>query len=111
MKVADDRHRLSSVRDALRDLGHRRGCLVVVDRDPDELRTRACQRHDLLCRGRCVGSVGVGHRLHHNGVRGSDRDATDVGGDGSAAEEQKSGGQGSGARGRGTPTTKSYRQR
>ena len=43
----------------------RRGRIVVVDGDADQLRAGAGQGGDLLDGGGDVGGIGVGHGLHH----------------------------------------------
>ena len=85
MEVADDRDVDALVGDAARDLRHRRGRVLVVYGDADDLRAGAREGDDLLGRRARVGGVGVGHRLHHDRVRRADRHVADPGRHGRAA--------------------------
>jgi len=64
-----------------------RSCFVV-DRHPDQFRSGASERGDLLDRGGDVGSVGVGHRLHHNWCIRADLDVPDGRSNGFAALDE-----------------------
>ena len=67
--------------------GTARGGVLVVHRHPHQLAPGAGQRRHLPHRRRHVGGVGVGHRLHDDGMGGSDGDAADLDGVVSAARE------------------------
>ena len=72
--------------DDLRDGGRRR---LVVDGDPDQLRSGMGQPGN-LDRGRVdVGRVRVRHRLDDDRVGAADEDAADVDGDGRPAEQRR----------------------
>ena len=64
------------------DLGHGRGGLLGVDRDPDELAAGVGEPGDLDRRRVGVGRVGVRHRLDDDRMGAADEDAADVDADG-----------------------------
>ena len=81
VEVADDGRVPALGADALDDVGHGFGGVVVVDGDADELGAGAGEGGDLLDGGLDVGGVGVGHRLDDDRGVGADTDAAYVDGD------------------------------
>ena len=78
VKVPDDRHGEPRIPYASHDLGNCRGGFVGVDCDAHQLRPGIRER-DHLCRGsRRVRCIGIGHRLHDNGVARTHGDTADV---------------------------------
>ncbi len=64
VEVADQRRVDAPGAQTIADMGHSRGGLVAVDRDPHQLGARPRQRRNLAGGRLDVGGVGVGHRLH-----------------------------------------------
>src|SRR5947209_4402787 len=64
MEIADDGHGNAELRAGVDDLGNGGGGGFGVDRDANELRAGAGERHHLIDRGSDVGGIGVGHRLN-----------------------------------------------
>ena len=82
VEVADDRHVDAEAADLADHLGHGRGGLIGVDRDPDQLRAGMRQPCDLDGGAIRIGRVRVGHRLDDDRMGAADEDATDVDRDG-----------------------------
>ncbi len=83
VEVADDGRGVPVGPQLADDCGHRLRRFVVVHRDADDLASRIGQLFDLSNRRLYVRSIGVGHRLHHDGMGAADLHAADVHGDGS----------------------------
>ena len=88
VEVADDRHVHADPVEPLDDVGHRTRRVLVVDRHPHQLAAGARQLRHLSHRARHVGGVGVGHRLHDDGMARPDGNGADTdGGRGAARGE------------------------
>ena len=82
VEVADKWDIQPAIFQSLPDLGDGLCRFVVVDSDPHFLRTSLEQCGDLIRRAGGIRRIGVGHRLHHDGRGGADRDTAHLGGDG-----------------------------
>ncbi len=88
VEVADERYIHAEPVELLADDRNGLGRGVVVDGDAHELGTGVGQLCDLDGGGVRVRGVGVRHRLHHDRVRRSDRDAADEHRRGGAARDR-----------------------
>ncbi len=79
MEVADDGDADALPVEQINDAGNGSGGLLVIDGDANQLRTGAGECGTLLHGAENVRSIGVGHRLHHNGCIRADADAADHG--------------------------------
>jgi hypothetical protein len=77
VKIPDDRNVHARVRNTVDNFRDGRRGFVSVDRDAYELRPGIRERDDLVGRRGGVRRVGVGHRLHDNGMPGAYRDIPD----------------------------------
>jgi hypothetical protein len=77
VKIADNRDLAALIRRALDNLRYRRRRILVVDRHPDDLRSRVSEGDDLRRGRRRVCGIGIGHRLHDDRVIAADRDVSD----------------------------------
>jgi len=77
MEVANQWHMAIECVEPLADRRHRCRSICRVDRDSYQLRAGVGQRFDLGDRGRDIGSIGVGHRLHDDRRAAPDRDPAD----------------------------------
>lgn len=73
VKIADKGYVETPVGEALSNLRNRLGRVVIIDRNPNELRTGLKQVRHLICRSGSVSRVGIGHGLHHDRVSGTYR--------------------------------------
>jgi len=78
VKISDQRHRHIDQRQLVRDPRQRGRGLGVVDGQPHQFRAGPPQRRHLLDRGRDIGGVGIGHRLHHYRRVAADAQRTDL---------------------------------
>jgi hypothetical protein len=92
VEVADQRHGEALVGEALADLGHGGRGFLRVHRDANEFAAGLEELGDLRCGARCVGGVGVGHRLYDDGSLASDGDGADADRDGLATRGDEHGG-------------------
>ncbi len=67
MKIADDGNVAARVEQAFLDFRHRGGSFWHVHGDADKFRARLREFEALLCGGRDVGGVRVGHGLNDDG--------------------------------------------
>ena len=81
MEVADDGDRDVLLRQAGHYGGNSPSGSVVVNRHPHQLTTGSCKVGHLCNRRVHVGGVSISHRLHDDGMPGSDRHVGDPGGD------------------------------
>ena len=79
MEVADDGHGDAQLLQPVDDVRHSFGGVIVVDGDAHQFGAGTGQRHRLADGAVNVGSVGVGHRLHHNWCTSADAHAANRG--------------------------------
>ncbi len=80
MEVADDRDGDAQLGEAVDDVRHGLRCGIVVDGHANQLGAGAGQGHALADGAVDVGSVGIGHGLHHNWCITADANSADDGG-------------------------------
>ena len=85
VEVADQGYAHAPLQKRVADVGHGRGGLVAVDRDPHQFRARPRQGRDLPGGRLDVRGVGVGHRLDDDRRAPADLDPADTNGDGRTA--------------------------
>jgi hypothetical protein len=78
VEVADEGHVDATSVEFVADMRHGNRSLRPVDRHAHELRAGAGKGRDLGHGGIHIGSVGVGHRLHHDGRRSADDDTANI---------------------------------
>src|SRR5215470_20323357 len=79
VKVADDGYPDAELIERVDYFGHGGGSVLRIHGDADEFRAGAGEGHRLVHGGRHVGRVGVGHRLHDDGVIAADFHTSDFG--------------------------------
>ena len=72
VEVADERHAHAAAREPVADMRHGLSRFVAIDRDAHELGACARQRGHLIDGCVDVGRIGVGHRLHDDGMAAAD---------------------------------------
>ena len=77
MEIADQGRGDAALAQFVPDMRHGGGSLVAIDRDSHQFGAGARQRCDLRHGARDIGSVGIGHRLHHDGRAAADGDIAD----------------------------------
>ena len=85
VEVSDDGRAEALFGEALDDVGNGFGGVIIVDGDADDFASGAGESGDLLYGAGNVGSVGVGHGLHHDWGITAHADSGDRGGVGFSA--------------------------